>query len=287
VTGSRILLCDDEPAITRPLALMMRAAGFDCLVAGTVHDALDVIDAEPLDAAIIDIGLPDGDGTLVCRALRDFSTLPIVLISAIDGRDGGAIAVDVGADLFIRKPFCARDLVVRLQHALAASPASRPATMTPVGAGHPDRPLGSVTGHWRAWRNRDGLDRLLIDGARPDGSAELALRARQLIRAGHRQTLAAEIESYVACVDAGTPSPQAADVSAEEVRVARRALLELAEQLRRVPCRPRGVAMARLLLRDPHSPLFEPSDDHALWRAARDACRAMRVAGDRLGQPAA
>ena len=277
MTDPRILVCDDEPAIARPLCLMMHAAGLESVVACTAHDALHLIETEPLDGAVIDLFLPDGVGTGVCRALRDYSDLPIILISALGGREGGTIAVDAGADLFIAKPFCARDLVARLHHILAAAPGSRAAPLRPVTAYHPDRPPGSVTGHWRAWRNRDDLDRLLSEGVDRDASPELSLRARQLARAGHRERLAAEIESYVAHVDGGATPALAADLCADDVRVARRALLELADQLRREPCLPRGVAMARLLVRDPESPLFEPAERYALWRAAREARRALRV----------
>jgi hypothetical protein len=139
----------------------------------------------------------------------------------------------------------------------------------------PDHPIGALTGHWRAWRRRDELDLLLIDGARADANAALTLRAHQLIEDGHRRRLAAELESVVAAVEGLEPSRHAVDLCADEVRAARGALLELAGQLRSTPCRPRGVAMTRRLLRDPSSPLYHPAANDDLWRAARAASRAL------------
>jgi hypothetical protein len=139
----------------------------------------------------------------------------------------------------------------------------------------PDHTIGALAGHWRAWRRRDELDRLLINGAHAEASAELTLRARQLTDNDHCHRLAAELESVVAAVAGLEPSRHAVDLCADEVRAARGALLELAGQLRREPCLPRGVAMARRLLRDPSSPLYHPAANDDLWRAARAASRAL------------
>lgn len=134
-------------------------------------------------------------------------------------------------------------------------------------------PLGPLTVHWRAWRRRNELDGLLIEGVDPHSSRELALRARRLTEGSDR--LAAELESAVAAVDARHPSRFAIDLCCDEVRAARGALLGLAEQLRRPGGRPQGVALTRRLLRDPASPLYEPAANDDLWRAARAASRAL------------
>jgi hypothetical protein len=148
----------------------------------------------------------------------------------------------------------------------------------PTSRAVPDHPLGALTGHWRAWRRRDELDRLLIDGAPPEGSPEVELRAQQLTEHNHRHHLAAELESVVAAVDAPESSRFAIDLRADEIRVARGALLELAAQLRRKRCLPRGVAMTRRLLRDPSSPLYEPAANDELLRVSSAACHALECA---------
>lgn len=138
-----------------------------------------------------------------------------------------------------------------------------------------DRSPAGLTRHWRAWSRRDVLDRLLIDGAPPDASPELALRALRLTREGHRYRLAAELEAIVSAADRGEPAQTVLDVCVEAVREARGSLLELAARLCDGPCGARGVAMTRRLLRDPCSPVYEPAARDPLSQAARAALLAL------------
>ena len=78
----RVLVCDDEPQILRALRVVLRDAGFEVVPAETAQEALDRAAVQPPDAAILDLVLPDGDGIEVCRALRAWSAMPIIVLSA-------------------------------------------------------------------------------------------------------------------------------------------------------------------------------------------------------------
>jgi two-component system KDP operon response regulator KdpE len=126
VTGhERILVCDDEPQILRALRVVLREAGFDPIVAATVGEALDVASVRPPDAAILDLLLPDGDGIEVCRKLREWSTMPILMLSAVGHEDQKVLALEAGADDYMVKPFSSRELVARLRAALRRADAGR------------------------------------------------------------------------------------------------------------------------------------------------------------------
>jgi two-component system KDP operon response regulator KdpE len=113
-----VLVCDDEPHIVRALKIVMREAGFDALPAETAAEALQVATLQRPDAAILDLILPDGDGVQVCRALREWSDMPIIVLSAVGDEDQKVRALEAGADDYVTKPFSPRELVARLNAAL-------------------------------------------------------------------------------------------------------------------------------------------------------------------------
>jgi two-component system KDP operon response regulator KdpE len=126
VTGhERILVCDDEPQILRALRVVLREAGFDPIVTSTVAEALDVAAVRPPDAAILDLLLPDGDGIEVCSKLREWSAMPILMLSAVGHEDQKVAALEAGADDYMVKPFSSRELVARLRAALRRADAGR------------------------------------------------------------------------------------------------------------------------------------------------------------------
>jgi two-component system, OmpR family, KDP operon response regulator KdpE len=114
----RVLVVDDEPQIVRALKVVLREAGFDAVPAETASQALDLAAVRPPDAAIVDLVLPDGDGVEVTRTLREWSEMPILVLSAVGEEDQKVRALEAGADDYITKPFGARELVARLQAAL-------------------------------------------------------------------------------------------------------------------------------------------------------------------------
>ena len=117
----RILVCDDEPQILRALRVVLREADFDVVPAETAQEALDRAAVQPPDAAILDLVLPDGDGIAVCRELREWSRMPILVLSAVGDEEEKVRALEAGADDYIVKPFSPRELVARLQAVLRRS----------------------------------------------------------------------------------------------------------------------------------------------------------------------
>ena len=114
----RILVVDDEPQIVRALKVVLREAGFQAVAAETASQALDLAAVSPPDAAIVDLVLPDGDGVDVTRSLRQWSEMPILVLSAVGEEDQKVRALEAGADDYITKPFGTRELVARLHAAL-------------------------------------------------------------------------------------------------------------------------------------------------------------------------
>ncbi len=111
----RVLVCDDETQILRALRVILRDAGFEALPASTAEEALDVAAVQRPAAAIVDLVLPDGDGVDVCRRLREWSEMPIIVLSAVGDEDAKVRALAAGADDYVTKPFGPRELVARLE----------------------------------------------------------------------------------------------------------------------------------------------------------------------------
>jgi two-component system KDP operon response regulator KdpE len=117
----RVLVVDDEPQIVRALKVVLREAGFEAVAAETAAEALDLAAVSPPEAAIVDLVLPDLDGIEVTRRLREWSDMPILVLSAVGEEDQKVTALEAGADDYVTKPFGARELVARLQAALRRS----------------------------------------------------------------------------------------------------------------------------------------------------------------------
>ncbi|MCW2971316.1 MAG: response regulator transcription factor [Solirubrobacterales bacterium] len=113
-----MLVVDDEPQIVRALKVVLREAGFEAIGAETAAEALDLAAVHPPEAAIVDLVLPDGDGVEVTHRLREWSEMPILVLSAIGDEEQKVKALEAGADDYITKPFGSRELVARLQAAL-------------------------------------------------------------------------------------------------------------------------------------------------------------------------
>jgi two-component system KDP operon response regulator KdpE len=109
------LVCDDEDQILRALRVILRDAGFESMPASTMQEALDLAAVNPPDGAIIDLVLPDGDGVELCRRLREWSQMPLIVLSAVGDEDAKVRALAAGADDYVTKPFGPRELVARLQ----------------------------------------------------------------------------------------------------------------------------------------------------------------------------
>jgi two-component system KDP operon response regulator KdpE len=114
----RILVCDDEPQILRALKVILRDAGYEAVSAGSAEEALDRVAVRPPEAAILDLMLPDLDGVELTRRLREWSEMPILVLSAVGEEDRKVEALAAGADDYVTKPFGPRELVARLEAAL-------------------------------------------------------------------------------------------------------------------------------------------------------------------------
>jgi two-component system KDP operon response regulator KdpE len=118
MTKPRILLVDDEVAIQRALGPLLRARGYDVEIAGTGAEAVRMFEQQPHDLVVLDLGLPDLEGTEVCRRLRALSKAPIVVLSARSEEADKVAALDLGADDYVTKPFGPEELLARIRVAL-------------------------------------------------------------------------------------------------------------------------------------------------------------------------
>jgi len=118
VSGRRILVVDDEPQIRRALRLVLRANGYEVTEVAAGEAALDALAVTAFDLMILDLVLPDVDGVEVCRRVRDWSELPVVVLSAHGDEEIKVRALDEGADDYVTKPFSAPELLARMRSAL-------------------------------------------------------------------------------------------------------------------------------------------------------------------------
>ena len=112
---ARILLVDDEVSIQRTLAPLLRSRGYDVEVAATGGDALKVAAEHPPDLIVLDLGLPDLEGSEVCRRIRMSATMPIIILSARANEADKVAALDLGADDYVTKPFGPEELLARVR----------------------------------------------------------------------------------------------------------------------------------------------------------------------------
>ena len=114
----QVLVIEDEPGIRAVLRVLLAAEGYRCIEADTALRAEIEARSHKPDLLLIDLGLPDGDGLKVIRRVREWSTVPIVVLSARAMEQQKVAALDAGADDYIVKPFSAPELLARLRAAL-------------------------------------------------------------------------------------------------------------------------------------------------------------------------
>ena len=124
---TRVLVVEDERGLRSALAINLRARGYDVPVAATGEEALASAARHPPDVVVLDLGLPDLDGTDVIRGLRGWTQVPIIVLSARSGQGDMVDALDAAADDYVTKPFGMDELLARLRAALRRSAAGESA----------------------------------------------------------------------------------------------------------------------------------------------------------------
>lgn len=115
---ARVLVVDDEAAILRFLKPALEANSYEMTSAGTMAEAIKRIAAETPDIVLLDLGLPDGDGKDVIRRAREWSDVPIIVLSAREREAEKIESLDLGADDYVNKPFNVGELMARMRTAL-------------------------------------------------------------------------------------------------------------------------------------------------------------------------
>jgi DNA-binding response OmpR family regulator len=146
-----VLVVEDDAAIAEPLAVGLRREGFevDC-----VPDGASALAAQPADLVLLDLGLPDGHGFEVCRAMRSRSAVPIIIVTARDDEIDRVAGLELGADDYVVKPFGFRELVARIRAVTRRSAG-------PAGGALPQR-VGGLEIDRRSHRVRVGSDEIAL-----------------------------------------------------------------------------------------------------------------------------
>ena len=128
----RLLVVEDDPTISEPLVSGLAREGFEVVLAVTGAEALG---AEPVELVLLDLGLPDLDGRVVCQELRERSSVPIIVVSARGDEIDRVMLLELGADDYVVKPFGFRELVARIRAVSRRtdSPSTAPAELTTWG----------------------------------------------------------------------------------------------------------------------------------------------------------
>ena len=115
---TRILVVEDEVSFSDPLSYLLRKEGYEVAVAETGPEALDDFDRQGAALVLLDLMLPGLSGTEVCRALRQRSTVPVIMLTAKDSEIDKVVGLEIGADDYVTKPYSSRELLARIKAVL-------------------------------------------------------------------------------------------------------------------------------------------------------------------------
>jgi two-component system KDP operon response regulator KdpE len=178
-TDPVVLVVEDEPQMRRFLRASLTSHGFRIVEAGTAKEALALATSHSPEVILLDLGLPDGDGIALTRTLREWSSVPIIVLSA-RGRESDKVeALDAGSDDYLTKPFGVNELLARMRAALrrASQPAGAP--VIEIGALRIDLARREVTLGERALHLTPNEYRILALLARYPGKV---LTHRQILK---------------------------------------------------------------------------------------------------------
>jgi DNA-binding response OmpR family regulator len=146
----KVLSVDDDVAMTELTAMLLRTHGFHVLTANFARDAIQIVLEKQPHAVILDLMMPDMDGRQVCRAIREFSNVPIIILSALNDPETVASALDSGADDYLVKPVPSDVLAAHLNRLikrtgrLSMAPEKLANSWIPASASMPPTPLKGV-----------------------------------------------------------------------------------------------------------------------------------------------
>jgi two-component system response regulator MtrA len=112
---TKILLIDDDIAITELMSMLLKTHGFDVISANTGQEGINIVKSKSPGVVLLDLMMPDVDGWQVCKAVRKFSNVPILILSAINDPRMVASVLDAGADDFLVKPVPSGVLVAHIR----------------------------------------------------------------------------------------------------------------------------------------------------------------------------
>jgi two-component system, OmpR family, response regulator RegX3 len=115
---TRVLVVEDEESFSDALAYILRKEGFEVAVASTGPEGLEEFDRNGADLVLLDLMLPGLPGTEVCRALRQRSNVPVIMVTAKDAEVDKVVGLEIGADDYVTKPFSTRELIARIRAVL-------------------------------------------------------------------------------------------------------------------------------------------------------------------------
>jgi two-component system KDP operon response regulator KdpE len=130
-----ILVVDDEPQIVRALRSLLTESGYHVTAASRGSEALDLAAANPPDVVILDLGLQDMTGIEVCARLREWTQMPIIVLSVRDRDQDKVAALDAGADDYLTKPFSVEELLARVRVAMRHRSLAQGAIETVISSG--------------------------------------------------------------------------------------------------------------------------------------------------------
>ena len=136
---TKILIVEDEEALSDPLAFLLGREGFQTVVVDNGLDALPTFEREGADLVLLDVMLPGMPGTEVCRKLREVSSVPIIMLTAKDSELDKVCGLELGADDYVTKPYSARELIARIRAVLRRRSAEPDMPMDAVLTGGPVR----------------------------------------------------------------------------------------------------------------------------------------------------
>ncbi|MEE1621041.1 response regulator transcription factor [Zafaria sp. Z1313] len=137
----RVLVCEDDDGVARGLSRALTRAGYHVVRAATVADAFERIAEGAPDIALVDLGLPDGSGTAVVKALRSHPATAVIVVTAHGREQDRVVGLRAGADDYVVKPFSVAELLARIEAVSRRTLAARAATAARDGAEHPVGPL--------------------------------------------------------------------------------------------------------------------------------------------------